>query len=317
MGKPVSQLSAAEQDAYEQFCQTPTAALKNAIAEAGCYPLVLYHPGYGGTSVDNTVLFEFLASHGYVVVNSAYQSNEAAELRVGHDMDRSAKDMTYLLHHMQSHPQVDMERIGVMGCSYGAQAVLAWVAEANPAVSVVVSLDTTLEYCPLDQEEVHVEGGIRVNMSLRDVRTRFDNAPRLSIPMLIFTQARLAPDFALYEKLPCSERYYAQVKFVNHFHFDSLAVATRNLRPPAAEENGVGNAEQIHQAYEQLCLLILRFLDAYLKGDGQAREFLQSSGDASSDKDPVSRSITWQYRRAAQPPLTGTTAASISKPEGS
>jgi pimeloyl-ACP methyl ester carboxylesterase len=301
MGKPVAQLDAAERAAYEQFCQTPTAVIKAWRIAEGPFPLVLYHPGYGGSTVDNTVLFEFLASHGYVVVTSAYQSNDAAELRVGHDVERSNQDLAYLLNDMDIYPNVDMERIGVMGCSYGAQAVLAWVAEAHPTVSAVVSLDTTLEYCPLDQEEVREERCIRVNQSLRDVRTRFDNAPRLSVPMLILTQARLSPDFALYEKLPCSERYYAQVKFVNHFHFASIAVATQSLRTEAAVEKGQGDAQQIQEAYEQICRLTLRFLDAYLKEDQPALAFLQHRVDASGDRAQIEKSITWDYRKAEHP----------------
>lgn len=318
LGKPHSELDAAERLAFERFCETPTAAFGDAPAAEGRFPLLLNHPGYGGISVDNTLLFEFLASHGYVIVSSAYQSADAAELRIGHDVDRSNRDLAYLLHHMQNDPRVDMERIGAIGCSYGAQAVLAWAAETDPAVGAVVSLDTTLEYTPLDQEVVHEAGGIRTNISLRDVRTRFDNAPHLSIPMLIFTQARLAPDFALYEKLPCCERYYAQVKFVNHFHFDTLVPATSHLRPEAVAEDGVGNAQQIREACEAWCRLTLCFLNAQLKGDLQALTLLQSEGKATGDgtsmsEDPGAGMITWQYRKADPPPCEAAGEAQASQ----
>jgi pimeloyl-ACP methyl ester carboxylesterase len=307
LGKPLSELDAHGRASFERFCETPTAVFRDAPPVEGRFPLLLNHSGYGGFSIDNTVLFEFLASHGYVVVSSAYQSTDAAELRIGHDVDRSNRDLTYLLHHMQHDPRVDMERIGAIGCSYGAQAVLAWVAETDPAIGAVVSLDTTLEYVPLDREEYRTEDAIHVNVSLRDVRTRFDNAPHLSIPMLIFTQARLAPDFALYEKLPCCERYFAQVKFVNHFHFDTLVPATSHLRPAPAEEDGVGNAQQIQEACEAWCVLTLCFLNAQLKGDSQALTCLRSEAEAALNdtlmgKDRGAGMVTWEYRKAEPPP---------------
>jgi hypothetical protein len=200
-----------------------------------------------------------------------------------------------------------------MGQSYGAQAALAWVAEADPAVGAVVSLDTTLEYTPLDQEEVRVEGGVRWNASLRDVRTRFEKAPHLSIPILIFTQARMNPGFALYEKLPHATCYYAQVKHVHHGHFVSLSAATLDLRPPDTAEPGVGDAGQIREAYEQVCFVTRRFLDAYLKADQEALDLLQL-GDEAPDAHPAaagerrSRSVTWQYRKAAPPASPGPAA---------
>jgi hypothetical protein len=45
----------------------PTAATRNAAAAAGPFPLVLYVGEPGVVGPDNTVLAEYLASHGYVV----------------------------------------------------------------------------------------------------------------------------------------------------------------------------------------------------------------------------------------------------------
>lgn len=295
MGQPEQELDAAARADFEQFCRTPTAAVKDGAAEKGPFPLLINHQGYGSAFVDNTVLFEFLASHGYVVVNTAYHSQDASVLEIDHDSERSFGDMAFLLHHMQGHPQADRERVGVIGHSYGAQSALAWLAEASPAVRAVVSLDTTFEYGP---EEVQEDKMVWVNMSLRDVRIRFDRAPRVSVPLLIFTQARMDPDFSLYERLPHAERFYAQAKFVNHFHFVSLGVVGSGLRPHAIEGEGVGDARQIRKAYEQICRSTLSFLDGYLKDNAQALEWWRRAEGVSVSKEGEAGLITWQHKKA-------------------
>ena len=115
----------------------------------GPFPLVVNHPGLGGTFEDNAVLFEYLASHGYVVATSAFQSENAAYVNIDWDADRSVKIST-------SWPGtwvrswVDSGRVAAVGHSYGAQAAPFWAAEKNSIVDAVVSLDSTIEYIGLD-----------------------------------------------------------------------------------------------------------------------------------------------------------------------
>lgn len=296
IGKSESEFDDTEKAAFDAFCRRPTAAYKDADAAEGRFPLLIYHPGYGSPFVDNTVLFEYLASYGYVVVGSAYQSQDASILGIDHDLERSFGDMAFLLRYMQGHRQVDSAHVGVIGYSYGAQSALAWAAEAAPPVQAVISLDTTLEYGSLDDEETPIEGGIRVNISLRDVRTRFDKAEGLTTPFLILTQERMTTSFALYERLPHTERCYAQVRFVNHFHFASLDVVGGELRNEAAAQEGVGDPRQFRAAYSQVCQSVLSFLNGHLKADSEAHKQWRQDGAAPESGEAAL--ITWQYRKA-------------------
>jgi len=70
VGKIPEKSSAAEMAAFNRLLATDTFAVKNAPAVAGRFPVVIYHPGVEGTAEDNSALFEYLASHGYVVVGS-------------------------------------------------------------------------------------------------------------------------------------------------------------------------------------------------------------------------------------------------------
>jgi len=62
----------------DELLNTPTPCVRDAAAAEGQFPLVIYHSGAGSTFDDNSVLCEFLASHGYVVFGSAFQEPSGA-----------------------------------------------------------------------------------------------------------------------------------------------------------------------------------------------------------------------------------------------
>jgi hypothetical protein len=97
MNKPRNDLDAEERREFDQFLQTRTAAVRDAAPAEGRFPLLVNHQGLGSAFEDNGVLFEYLASHGYVVVNSAFQSAGAAYLNIDWDLERSVKDLDFLV----------------------------------------------------------------------------------------------------------------------------------------------------------------------------------------------------------------------------
>ena len=95
--------------------------------------MVIYHPGLGGTFDDNAVAYEYLASHGYVVLSSAYQSADSSSLNIDGDLATSLDDLQFLLRYAATLPFADVSKVAAMGHSYGAQAVLGWRARPNSA----------------------------------------------------------------------------------------------------------------------------------------------------------------------------------------
>src|SRR5258708_8092522 len=88
-------------------CRVTTAHLDAAPAE-GAFPVVLYHSGAGGSFEDNSVLFEYLASHGYVVVSRAFQP--AFPKFIGNNMggmERSGPDLDFLAKQTRQWPHAD------------------------------------------------------------------------------------------------------------------------------------------------------------------------------------------------------------------
>ena len=271
MYKPHKDLSQQERAIFENFLNTETAVLKESLPCAGRFPLVINHQGLGGSFEDNAVLFEFLASHGYVVANSAYQSENAAYFNVDWDLVRSIKDMEFLVNSLQDHPSVEKQKVAVMGQSYGGQAAMAWRAEENSAVDAVISFDSTLEYAALD------EPGFA---KLKERLARVDN---LAAPLLVFASRRGKPNFDHYEALKYAPRYFAMVEHLLHNDYISHGAIGSGIRltsPPGAPPDFVlPEPKLVQESYELVCLYTLKFLDAYLKGDQSALEFLRKSAE--------------------------------------
>ena len=135
----------AEAAGIKRWLDATTCAVKDAPGRPGKFPLIVAHPGLGGTFEDNSVFYEYMASHGYVVIVSAVPVGGRFFLNIDWDLDRSIKDMDFLIRYAKSRPGFDLGAIGAIGHSYGAQAVLAWRAE-NITLGAVLSLDSTVEY---------------------------------------------------------------------------------------------------------------------------------------------------------------------------
>ena len=122
MGKEPKALSEPERARLETLLDTPTACHRDAPPLAGRFPLVVYHSGAQSSYEDNAVFCEFLASHGYVVVGSAFQDAAGRFFDMGSG-DGSARDLEFLIAYGGRLPNVDWRHIGLVG---GAIA-LCWV----------------------------------------------------------------------------------------------------------------------------------------------------------------------------------------------
>src|SRR5262249_38182847 len=102
--KPIKELTEMEKLLLDHFLDTPTACIRNALPADGKFPLVIYHSGNGSSFEDNSVLCEFLASHGYVVFGGAFQEPSGKSFNVDNGQTR---DFEYLIAFSKNQPNVD------------------------------------------------------------------------------------------------------------------------------------------------------------------------------------------------------------------
>src|SRR5262249_40830133 len=139
MGKKPTELDKTERTLLESFWDSPTATHRDAPPHDGRFPLVIYHAGAQSSFEDNAVFCEFLASHGYVVVGSAFLdlSGDSFNIAGNHG---SARDFEFLIAHAGRFPNVDWQHVGLIGHSAGAQSALLYRGYEASAVDAVVSL---------------------------------------------------------------------------------------------------------------------------------------------------------------------------------
>src|SRR5262245_14391664 len=112
VGKEPANRTAAETAAFGRLLATKTTAVKDAPAAEGRFPVVIHHPGLGGVPDDSSVLCELLASHGYVVLCSAYPNPDAQGVLIGSDLHTSFRDLEFLSRAARELPFADADRLG-------------------------------------------------------------------------------------------------------------------------------------------------------------------------------------------------------------
>jgi pimeloyl-ACP methyl ester carboxylesterase len=281
LGKEFEKLTEVERAAWDGLLATPVYAAGNVPAAPGRFPVVIYHPGLGGTFDDNAVACEYVASHGYVVLSSAYQAADSSILNINGDLATSLEDLNFILRYAATLPFADVSKVAAMGHSYGAQAVLAWRARPNSAVDAVVFLDSTVEYHQMDEAPAF--------------KTALERNRDSIVPVAMFADSRRQPHFSVFDPyLQFAPRYEALVDGMNHNDFVS--------------QGATGKTEAVRRQYEAICEVILRFLNGHLKGDAEALKSLRGAASGGL--------IQLAYKAARPAPPTSAQVARMYVGEG-
>jgi dienelactone hydrolase len=254
-------LSASE---LEQLFGAATPALEKAPRAPGPFPLLFVLDGLTGPFYLNTVLCEFLGSHGYVVV--AIPTLGAREdIEADYDalsVDAQLRDMELAIQELHDYPEIDRRQMGLLAWSLGgvAQALLQM---KNPDVRVLVSLDAATGYA---YGQKLLEGSI------------FFDPRRATVPFFHATDSResgqVPKSFRFYDEVAAKGRsYLLTIEGASHAGFTSLAAIVPLLASATPSAEALEKAER----YRRLCLYVGRFLDAVLKNDRAAAEFLEDA----------------------------------------
>jgi dienelactone hydrolase len=242
----------------ETLFSSETGAVEKAPRASESFPLLIFETGLTGPFYLNSVLCEYLASYGYVVV--AIPSLPPREdVEAAYDalaVDAQIRDMEFVLQAMHDYPGVGKGPIGLVAWSLGgvAQALLAM---KNPDVGAVVSLDAATGYA---YGEKLLESSI------------FFAPQRATAAFLHVTDSResgqVPKSFRYYDEIARGRSYLLAIAGATHAEFTSLATVVPSK---VASREGVPEALE---RYRRLCLYVGRFLDASLKSDASAAEFL-------------------------------------------
>ena len=245
----------------------PTRAYRDAPAAAGRFPVVLYAPSFNAPSTENSVLAEYLASQGYVVIASpcmGWFGRFMEETALG--VEAQVRDLAVLLEYARRLPEADTTQVAAMGFSWGGISNVVFAAR-EPRVRALVSLDGTIAYrwrlfrASVAGDPALVEAPF---LFLQSAAMPIDTARKYGVDTIP----------AVFDSLPYADLYRVQFHQLVHQNFGAEFV---RLLP-----RGLGEESQatVNYGFEQIARYVLAFLDAKLKGSREGAAFLARTPDA-------------------------------------
>jgi len=268
-------------------------AVRDAAPADGRFPLIVHMPGYNGSPAGHAPLFEYLASHGYVVAAvpnmGRYQRNiddEAASL------DVQARDLEFAAARMRSLPFVDPSRTGTTGMSWGGMSNVLF-AQRNSLIDAILTLDGAIT---MPEELKLIE-------AVPGYSHRSLNAAYMQL-LVTPEEAEFRPkDLRFYDSLEYCDAHTIEFHDVNHDAFACGYLRLRNLA-----ETDSGRISFLEEFTREVCQDVLLFFDAYLKDDSNALHTLAAacveSEDDAGQGDHGKMVAFRQYKAKKQRPLT-------------
>jgi predicted esterase len=190
-------------------------AVRDAKPVDGKFPVILYSLG---SAVIAHGTPEFLASHGYVVIQSPRLGAYAGlpqDNRDVVDLEMKLRDMDFILNEIRDWRQADTNNLAAIGFSAGGRWALA-AAMKHQDVKAVVSLDSVMLFA----DPINVAWRTMPHFNLDAVR----------VPVLHLTRTEFAKqdDMQMWNALRHADRTYVEYTepSLDHWDFQSLGYAT-------------------------------------------------------------------------------------------
>lgn len=235
----------------------------------GNFPVIVYAPSYQASSIENFALFEYLASNGFVVISSPSRGTQTRWLEGGttKDMETQSRDIALLLKEVYRYKNMDSEKIALMGFSFGGLANVI-TAMKNKNIKAVISLDGTERYNYTVLENSPY-------FSLNQFTVPYIHFAQKEIPKEVLALDQIPEElnykFQLYDFLQYSNAYSYRFHDLTHSYFSSFGVlfANRDKRQDKRDD-------KIMASYNLVCRHTLQFLNASLKNERKAHEFIEN-----------------------------------------
>jgi dienelactone hydrolase len=257
---------------FEQLMELRTAAHRNIPPANGRFPLVVHSLGRNDYQAESTVLWEYLASHGYVVavVPQVGATDDSPRLQFTlEDLELQLRDVDFALAELTREPFVDASRTAVIGHSSGAVVGLL-LASNDQNLDALVSLDGSIT--TTDGRDLLVEANWHPGA--------------VSVPVLnLYAAGKRGIDLTVLDSLRSADRYHVGLGtgrppfYAVHFDFQnwpiySLLTGIEDSRGARWRSSATGR-----DFYLAACRLTRHFLDYVLREDLVAARYIR--GEAS------------------------------------
>lgn len=241
------------EDEVDQAVSTKLSAVRNATASKGSFPVLIV--GTDGGPQTNALLWEYLASHGYVVLLTPSISRDATRQASAPQLALADRinNLELLLSFARTLPNVDLSKLGVIGVNFDGMAAVLYQCKNGEADAVV----------SIDGWEGKSGGASTVQQSI------FFNPNQFRSPYFVVEQhdQNMGPPLDLsdqvFDSFLYADRYSSVYRGMNH----SYLIGNLYTLSTLDEEKKI--------SYRALFESVCNFLDAYVKKEVAAMDRIE------------------------------------------
>ena len=227
-----------------------SSSFEDAPGAEGNFPLLVYSAGGYGSTFENSTMFEYLASHGFIVASHSNIGGMGGSIENLNDamFEYRARDLEFVIGFMHQFPNVNSDKLGILGFSFGGSACLI-TASRHLKVKAFANFDGWIN-----------------NENLPFMH--FADTTSLSLPYLTANSGFNGhkPDRLVYNNIKHSDAYSLNFKKFGHTFFGSSWILLSNHN--ADDWTAVkGTQEEINLGYKILSEYVLAFFDGYLNNN--------------------------------------------------
>ncbi len=257
------ELSEEKQELATSILNEPLNVFKTNRFPLDSFPTIVYHHGNGGISFENSLLFEFLASYGYVIISTDYHWPNLRSNSYTHKSTQSLKDVDYVIGFASGLPFVNTQKIYFLGHSWGGGIALRLNQKRNTHIKQYLIFDSTIEKAIIPEMKAlnpHIDSLLQNHAA--DFKTKttiitarasyYEDGEQIIQPY---------PQFIPYQFLENQPFIYITLKEVlNHGSFTSLELLKNAFIGQFIQNDSITVQKQF-LTYQELVLLTKIILD--------------------------------------------------------
>ena len=207
------------------------------------FPLLIYAPSNSKSSVQNHMICEYLASHGFMILSVASAGPTSIQReKIGESTMAQVIDLEHILKYAEDSLNIKYTKLGLFGFSSGGNAITIFQMR-NESVDAVFSMDGGQEY-----------GAYSAIYKMADFNLEKANVPYCAV-VNNYENFSIYP---LYNSVPSSEKYMFQMPYLDHNGFISHWRFFESCSPGSVKSNA-------SRSYDYMSECALGFFSKYLK----------------------------------------------------
>jgi dienelactone hydrolase len=226
----------------DEVLASKTASIADAKLQKGKFPLIIYAPSFGKSSIQNNVVCEYLASYGYIIASVA-SAGENSQVMTSDEKGVISQviDLEFLVNYLKTQEHLKFSKIGSLGYSWGGFSGIIHQMR-NKYVNAVASWDGSHEY-----------HGYEIAQNMKGFKPT-----KMTVPYLFFANKNEEwTQFPFFKSIPSHEKYLYRCPQFEHSEFTSYWTTFANARAYSTPYS--------LESYILLCEKTLLFFDNNLK----------------------------------------------------